>query len=288
MKAGEISAEPVRTPFGFHAIKVSDVQPGGKTPLKEVAAQIRDRLSAEAADRAAKAKAEEVRAKLQGTGDFTAEAKTLGLTPIDTTIPRVDPPPGSPSDVMADTAFALAAEGVSQPVKTPAGWIVMKARETLPAAVPPLAEIKDRVTSAVKRERAEAQALERAKQLAADAKSGDFAAAAKKAGATTGETPKFSLAKPAEKLPGDAMLKAFQTPAGGTTEPVKTQQGYYVMKVLDRTPPEPAGFAAEKEKVAKDLLAQKQSQAWQAWVEGARANAKIETVAKPPAPRRNS
>ena len=30
MKAGEISAEPVRTPFGFHAIKVSEIQPGGE------------------------------------------------------------------------------------------------------------------------------------------------------------------------------------------------------------------------------------------------------------------
>ena len=71
--------------------------------------------------------------------------------------------------------------------------------------------------TALKRERAEAIALERAKQLAAEAKGGDFAAAAKKAGATTGETPRFSLAKPAEKLPGDAMLAAFQTATGATS-----------------------------------------------------------------------
>jgi peptidyl-prolyl cis-trans isomerase D len=288
LKAGEISPEPVRTPFGFHAIKVAEVLPGGKTPLKDVAAQIRDRLSAEAADRGAKAKADEVRAKLQGAADFSAEAKTLGLTPLDTTIPKIDRPPTAAPDAMADTAFALAQDGVSAPVKTPAGWIVIKARETLPAAVPPLAEIKERVAAAVKRERAEALALERAKQLATEAKAGDFGAAAKKAGATTGETPRFSLAKPAEKLPGDAMVAAFQTPAGATTAPVKTQQGYYVMKVLDRTPPDPTGFAADKEKVTREVLTQKQSQAWQAWVDAARAGAKVEVAPKPPAPRRNS
>jgi peptidyl-prolyl cis-trans isomerase D len=263
------------------------VQPGGKTPLKDVAGQIRDRLSAEAADRAAKAKADEVRAKLQGAADFTAEAKALGMNPLDTTLPKIDPPPGQPADAMADTAFTLAPGGVSAPVKTPAGWIVMKAGETLPAPVPPLAEVKERVTAAVKRERAEAIALDRAKQLAAEAKTGDFAAAAKKAGATTGETPRFTLAKPAEKLPGDAMLKAFQTPAGATSEPVKTQQGYYVMKVLERTPPDAGGFAAEKERVTREVLTQRQSQAWQAWVEAARAGAKIDAVAKPPAPRRS-
>ena len=287
MKPGEISAEPVRTPFGFHAIKVAEIQPGGKTPLKEVAAQIRDRLSAEAADRAAKAKADDARAKLQGAADFAATARTLELNPLDTTVAKIDTPTGAP-DVMADATFALAQDGVSAPVKTPAGWIVIKAGETLPASVPPLAEIKERVSTAAKRARAETLGLERAKQLVTEAKAGDFAAAAKKAGATTGETPRFSLAKPAEKLPGDAMLKAFQTPAGSITEPVKTPQGYYVMKVLDRTPADPSGFAADKEKVAKEVLSQKQSQAWQAWVDAARAGSKVETAPKPPAPRRSS
>src|SRR3989475_6878934 len=38
LKKGEISPEPVRTPFGFHAVKVLDVRAGGKKPLKDVAA----------------------------------------------------------------------------------------------------------------------------------------------------------------------------------------------------------------------------------------------------------
>ena len=287
MKAGEVSAEPVRTPFGFHAIKVIEVQAAAKTPLKDVAAQIRDRLSAEAADRAAKAKADEARAKLQGAADFSAEARTLGLTPLDTTIPKIDRPPTAAPDLMADTAFALANDGVSAPVKTPAGFIVIKARETLPAAVPPLADIKERIAAAFKRERAEGVALERARQLLTDAKGGDFAAAAKKAGATTGETPRFTLAKPAEKVPGDALLAAFQTPVGAVAEPVKTPAGYYVMKVLERTPPDTSGFAAEKEKVSKELLSQKQSQAWQSWVDRARAGAKVELAPKLPASRRS-
>jgi peptidyl-prolyl cis-trans isomerase D len=280
MKVGDISPEPVRTPFGFHAIKVSEVRAPAKTPLKEVSAQIRERLSGEAADRAAKAKAEEVRAKLQGAADFSAEARKLGLNPLDTTIPKIERAAGAPPDSMTDAAFALTPEGVSPVVKSAAGYAVIKHRESLPAAVPPFAEVKDRVVAAVKRERADAQALERARQLAVDAKT-DFAGAAKKAGATTGETPRFSLAKPAEKFPGDAMLAAFQTAANGVTEPVKTPQGYYVLKVVERTPPDPAGLATERDKVAKELLQQKQTQAWQAWVEAARTNAKIQTSPPP-------
>jgi parvulin-like peptidyl-prolyl isomerase len=57
---------------------------------------------------------------------------------------------------------------------------------------------------------------------------------------------------------------------------VRTPQGYYVLKVLERAAPDMSGFAAEREKLAKDVLAQKQSQAWESWVGVARAGAKVE------------
>src|SRR5881409_579513 len=87
---GQISAEPVRTPFGFHAIKVFETRAASKKPLKDVAAQIRDRLAAEAADRAARAKADEVKPLLQAAPDFMAEAKRLGLTPLETTMSKLE------------------------------------------------------------------------------------------------------------------------------------------------------------------------------------------------------
>src|SRR5882724_9190576 len=140
LKKGDVSPEPVRTPFGYHAIKVSEVQDGGKKPLKEVAAPIRERLQAEAADRGARARADEVRTTLLGAGDFTAEAKKLGLTPHDAMIARKQSGPFAGADTMEEAAFNLSLGGVSAPVKTPAGWVVIKNLESLPAAVPPLTE----------------------------------------------------------------------------------------------------------------------------------------------------
>jgi hypothetical protein len=58
-----------------------------------------------------------------------------------------------------------------------------------------------------------------------------------------------------------------------------------VMKVLERVPPDEGAFAAEKDKVTRELLTQKQSQAWQTWVEAARAGAKIEVAPKLPSRR---
>jgi peptidyl-prolyl cis-trans isomerase D len=289
LKQGEITAEPVRTPFGYHAIKAFEVKAESRKPLREVASQIRERLVGEAADKAARAKADEVRPQLQAANDFMAEAKRLSLTPVETTLAKVERPLmlGGP-DALEEAAFALTVGGVSAPVKTPAGWVVLKSIEAIPAGVPPLAEIRDKVVAAVKRQKAEALGLERARQLTVEGKTGDLQALGKKAGAQTGETTRFSRAKPAERLPGDAQVAALQTPAGEVTAPVKSPQGYYVLKVLERAAPNMAELPAERDRLSKEVLAQKQSQAWEAWVNGARANAKVETFsAGARAPRRS-
>jgi peptidyl-prolyl cis-trans isomerase D len=285
LKKGEMSPEPVRTPFGFHAIKVFEVQEGGKKPLKDAAPQIRERLQTESADRSARTRADEIRAQLLGAGDFAAEAKKLGLTPHDATIGRKQSAPFAGANAMEEAAFNLTVGGVSAPVKTPAGWVVIKNLESLPAAVPALAEIKDKVEAAVKRQKAETAALARAKQIADDVKNADFATAAKKAGAQSGQTQRFSRTKPAERLPGDAMMAALQAQVGAITEPVKSQQGYYVLKVLERVPPDMSGLPAERERVERDLLARKQTQAWQAWLGAARARAKVDVSTQLPSRR---
>ena len=287
LKKGEVSPEPVRSPFGFHAIKVLDINEGGKKPLSEVAPQIRERLQSEGAEQAAKTKAEEARAKLLSAADFMAEAKNLGLSPIETNIPRREQPlDRTAAEPVAETTFALAKGGVSTPLKTPAGYMVLKVVEELPAAVPPLASIKDNVLASVKRQKADAAALDRARAIAAEAKSGDFAAATRKAGATVGETGRFSRAKPSDKLPGDVMLAALQVPSGATTDPVRSPQGYYVLKVLERAAPDPKDLAADRDKLSKEVLARKQTQAWQDWLGAARASAKIEVTGGPALPAR--
>ena len=38
-----------------------------------------------------------------------------------------------------------------------------------------------------------------------------------------------------------------------------------------------SGLAAERDKIQKEVLVQKQSLAWESWINGARANSKVET-----------
>ena len=286
LKPGEITAEPVRTPFGFHAIKALEIREGGKKPLKDIAKGIRDKLTGEAADRMARERAEEIRAKLIGAADFMATARSLGVTPQETTIARRERSLTAAPDPLEDAAFQVTHGGISTLVRTPAGWVVLKQVEAMPAGVPPLTEIKDQVAAAVKRQKAETEALERGRQLLGEARTSDLAEAARKVGATYGETPRFSRAKPAERLPGDAMLAALRTPAGQFTDPIKTPQGVYVVKTLERVPPDMGALAGERDKLAAELLARKQGVAWESWILAARSKAKIEIPSHPPPSRR--
>ncbi|MBI4609610.1 MAG: SurA N-terminal domain-containing protein [Candidatus Rokubacteria bacterium] len=284
LKKGEVSPEPVRTPFGYHAIKVLDIQEADKRPLKEVAAQITEKLQAERSDRAAVAKADEAASALRTVKDFADEARKLGLEPKEATLARGVALEGVGRDAeLEETVFSVAAGGTSGPLKTAAGYVLLKGVEHLPAAVPPLGEIKEQVALAVKRPKAEAQVLERAKALGlAAARGEDFVALAAKEGSPTGDTGLVSQSDPPKdpKLPREVLRLAFQTGVGKISEPAKTPQGMYLVKTLERHPPDPSGFDKERGELEKQLLELKQADAWQSWVATLRAKAKIQVQAQ--------
>jgi peptidyl-prolyl cis-trans isomerase D len=284
LKKGEISPAPVRTPFGYHAIKVLDVKEGGRAALKEVAAKIRDKLVAERSENAARTKAQAMRMALVSAKDFAAEAKTLGLEAREATVARGEPLPGVERDPgLEESIFALAVGGVSAPLKTGAGYAIVKAEGQIPAGVPALADIKPRVIEAIKRERAEALAMERAKGLVTSLdKGGDFLAAAKAAGFATGEIPLFSRTEPPKDrggLPGNVLMVALQTVAGQVSEPVRAGGAVYVVKTFERQAPDPQSFDKQQAELEKQVLEQKRTQVWDSWVQSRRAATKIDIAA---------
>jgi peptidyl-prolyl cis-trans isomerase D len=281
---GGITDEPVRSPFGYHAIKALDIREGGQKPLAEVAPQIRERLLAERSAKAALARADEIRPVLQAANDFTAEAKRMGQEAREAMISRSEGLPGvGRNDAVQEAAFALKAGAVSAPLETPAGPVILKVIEHLPAAVPPLSEIRDKVVEAVKRKKADVAAAEIAGKLVTDAQAGEIVALAKKAGLPSGETGPFARSQPPpDRLPGDAMVAALQTPVGAIAEPVKTPQGYYVVKTLERIPPDPGDAAKDRDQIAREVLEAKRNQVWESWLAASRAKAKIELTGRVP------
>ena len=292
LKKGEISPAPVRTPFGYHAIKVLDIKDGGKAPLNEVTPKIRERLTADRSEAAARAKADTARTTLIGAKDFIAEAKGLGFEAKEATIARGEPLPGVARDTGLDDAiFGLTVGGISPPEKTPSGMVIVKVVQDLPAGVPPLAEIKAKVIDAIKRERAEKIAMDRAKALVASLeKGGDFVAMAKAAGFAVGEFPQFSRAEPPKDsamYPGSVLLAALQTATGQVSEPIRAGTAVYVVKTLERQAPDPQNFERQRAEIEKQTLEQKRGEVWDSWIQSRRATTKVDLAAGlSPTPRR--
>jgi len=281
LKKGEISPQPVRTPFGYHAIKVSDVQDSGVQPFRDAAVKIKEKLAAERSERAAQAKADEARPALAAAKDFAAEAKKLGLDVKDATVARGDGIEGIGRDPQLEEAiFGLAVGGVTQPIKTPGGFVITHVVESFPAGLPPFAEIKDKAVNAVKRERAGVLAEERARAFAASVeKGGDFLATARRDKFSVGATPFFSRGEPPkdkEAVPGAVLLAAPQVPTGRISEPVRAATGFYVVKTVERRAADPQGFDKVRDQLRVQLLEAKRNQAWERWVKARFAGAKIQ------------
>jgi len=280
LKKGELTPAPVRTPFGYHAIKVLDVQEGGKSAYRDVAAKIKEKLLTERSENAAAAKAEQARGPLQSAKDFAAEAKNLGVEARTVTMARGDGLEGIGRDpALEEAVFGLGVGGVTSPIKTAGGYVVAKVIEIMPAGVPPLAEIRNEVSEAIKRDKAGELAMAKAKTVAAAGREGDLAAAAKKEGAASGDTGFFSRGEPPKDkggLPGTVLVAALQTPVGQVAEPIRAGGGVYVVKVLERQPADPKGLETEREELSKQVLEQKRNQVWESWLRGVNQTARIE------------
>jgi peptidyl-prolyl cis-trans isomerase D len=280
LKQGEVGG-PVRTAYGYHVVKVLEIQPASKKELKEVAPTIRAGLVAEGQLRALRLKADEVQQALLRAGDFAAEARRLGLTVREIgPFGRADAVEGIGRVAEATTAiFNLSAGGVSAAVKIPDGYVVFRLLEKEEPKLLPLAEVRSQVTQAVRRAKAQEAAQARAKELADALRAGqEPRSLAQKDVVTFGETDAFSRAASlGDKDLGSAVGSlALDLPEGGVGGPVAGPKGLYVVKVVSRQRPDPAGFEGARPDMERQLLERKRAQAWQAWLGALRSGAKIE------------
>ncbi len=286
LKPGEIGG-PVRTAFGYHVVKVLDVTPGSRKELREVAPTLRATLTAEGQLRALRQKAEEAQQGLLTAPDFAAAARQRGMTVREIgPLARTDAIEGVGRVADATTAiFALPAGGVSAAIKVPEGYAIFRLLEKEDPKLLPLAEVRPQVVQALRRQKAQDAAQAKARELADALRRGeDPRAAARRAGVPSGETAPFSRTEPltgADQALGQAIATvALDLPEGGVGGPASAASGLYVVKVLARERPDPAQFEAARQETERQLLEQKKSQGWQAWLASLRSGAKIEVNRK--------
>lgn len=174
LEPGKVS-EVVESDFGYHLILVYGKKPAGVLPFEEVKERIRTALSMQkAVDQAFDYSAEDA-AKLGDGATLDAVATARGITVEETaSFSEGDVVPGiGAAPAVAAAAFALVNPGdVSQPVQVGSDWFVVALSERKESAVPPLAEVRERVEADYRAEQAVEAARKHADELLASLKSG--------------------------------------------------------------------------------------------------------------------
>jgi peptidyl-prolyl cis-trans isomerase D len=273
----------VESKFGFHIIKVEDREDARTEPIDEVRPQVVAALRQEKARALAQTQANADRAKVAGGAALADIAGSQDLA-------VAAPGPFAQSEgigtlgrlpQLAAAAFAANA-GESGPVTdTPKGFVLFRVTERIASHIPELTEIRDRVESALRNERAQALAKSKADAILAELPGSDIDSVAKSHGFAIEETGPFG--RQATTIPKlgsspDLQKAAFQlTPEKPVAPAVYTVSGSSVVAVLkERTPADASKFESEKEDLRRRTGEQRKRQAMEDFVNYLKARASIQ------------
>lgn len=288
LKEGEVSG-PVKTLYGYHVIKRESDVP----PFEEQSKEIKEMLTERTAEDQAMTQAMELAERVRKGGDLTAEAAAMGLE-------VKSPPPfaanGQVGELgwqqrLAEEAFTLDVGEAGSALPVAAfdaetgggyrlrGYIAYQVTARLEPGAAPFEDVKEAAAKDWARDRALDSVAAGAKALyAAASASGDVEAAAKAAGANYGETIAFTRDRPGPGLGGDfgVAAAAFGAKVGTVVGPLRAPSGYYVIKVVEKKPADPALYATRGEEYRRRLEGERRQLIMAEWYRDlvARANVK--------------
>jgi peptidyl-prolyl cis-trans isomerase D len=290
---GELS-QPVKTPFGYHLIKVTELVPATIKPFEEVRAELAKNYQRTAAENKfydAKQKLDEL--SFEHNDSLEPVAKALNLKIEQTGLFTREAGEGIAAEAaVRSAAFTPEVLDGKNSAAVEIGTdkvYVLHLKEHQPVTDKPLAEVKQEIVAKLRAQRAQEAARKQAEQLVADIKQGKpLAEAAKSLG--------LSVSKASVKLTGKSELPpALATavnkappPRGGKPVPMLAalENGAQALFVLTEVKDGSLATVDPKElEMAKEYLARNAGQAeLNAFLDHLRAQTKVKINALPDKP----
>jgi len=256
------TSDLVKSSYGFHIIHVDDKQDTHMKSQAEVKDQIEPIIKQQKAAQAAQKAADDLVSQARSEGlEKAAAAKGLQVITTDfvtshDTLPGI----GNDQQFMA-AAFAQEKGAPPDLAGLHSGFAVYQVLAVKPPATPTFAEIRDRVETEFKNERAGQLLTQKTQELSDRAKADhDLKKAAKEAGA---QVKSSDFVAPDGQVPdigsmtGPASV-AFTLKPGEISGPIDNGNTGAVLSVVDRQAPTDQDFAAKKDGIRENLIQQKQ------------------------------
>lgn len=277
---GQIHDAVVKSQFGFHVIKVTDKRAASTKTFEEVRPQIEDQIKWQRAQDEAQRLADEIAPQMKKPADFDTVGKARGLTIGESTFfGRDEPIPGvGLSPAAGESAFTMKEGEVSEPIRMPQGLVFLTVTGKQDSYVPKVDEVKARVRDDVLKKKAIDAARQKASSIVAQLKTGDFNAAAKAAGLEVKTTELIARGAPVGDVGASPAVDAaaWALPAGGVSDPIVTDTGAVVVKVLEKKDVTPEELATGRPTLREELLRDKRNRFFGAYMSKAREKMKIE------------
>ena len=264
MEVDEIS-DPVRSPFGFHVIKVVEKQDEATQPLTDVRATIENTLKQERASARASALAQAIATEVSTPEDLERAAAARGFEVQESGFAALGEPIlglGLATDVTA-RAFQMQQGEVAGPLPTPTGPAFVTVVDRQDPYIPPLDEVREDVRENVIRRKALTLAQVRADEAVATLKvAEDFRAAAEAAELTVGASDLVTRgsALPEVGLSPAVEAVAFAMPVGSVSDVIEAGNTAAIVHLLDRTGVTVAELEQAKELLGNELRLTRQNQ----------------------------
>jgi peptidyl-prolyl cis-trans isomerase D len=270
LEKGKIS-DLVRTQYGFHIIKVLDKETAHTTPFDEVKDSIKSPLQLAKADKLASDEADQLSAAIRRSNKVSLDdlAKQFHLTVGETRpVSAIDPVLELGNSKEAKEAiFRLRQDELSLPIRTDRGYLVLSVKQIQPAHPGSLEEVRDKIVTELKQQKATELARAKAEDLAKHAKAGEkFDAAAKSLGLEAKTSDLFARGGSISgAVSGKQVSAAFQLKPGDIGAPLNLGANWFVYRVAEKEEPNPADFEKQKKELTDQVLQTKRNLAFEAF-----------------------